>query len=140
MTGSSQNFVSYILCVGNEKIKIADGSLAPIAGKGQNFPFKGLSLQNVLHVPKISYNLLSISNNTRKLNCKATFLSDFVSFQDLSSMRVFALPDIAGDSISLTMIPSLVVALGLVSLYILIFLNKIVCCGISSWVTQTLNI
>ncbi|TYK14441.1 TMV resistance protein N [Cucumis melo var. makuwa] len=35
LTGSSEHFVSYILCVGNEKIRITDGSLAPIVGKGQ---------------------------------------------------------------------------------------------------------
>ena len=51
LTCSSENFVSYILCVGNEKIRIADGSLAPIAGNRYNLPFEGLSLPNVLHVP-----------------------------------------------------------------------------------------
>ncbi|KAA0065447.1 Beta-galactosidase [Cucumis melo var. makuwa] len=33
LTGFSEHFVSYILCVGNEKIRIFNGSLAPIAGK-----------------------------------------------------------------------------------------------------------
>ncbi|KAA0051948.1 reverse transcriptase [Cucumis melo var. makuwa] len=36
----------------------------------------GLSLHHVLHVPEISYNLLSISKINRDLNCKATFLPD----------------------------------------------------------------
>ncbi|TYK14848.1 reverse transcriptase [Cucumis melo var. makuwa] len=77
-------FVSYISCVGNEKIRIADGSLASKARKGQISHFNGFSLHNVLHVSRISYNLLSISKITRELNCKATFLPDSVSFQDLS--------------------------------------------------------
>ncbi|KAA0057242.1 ty3-gypsy retrotransposon protein [Cucumis melo var. makuwa] len=60
LIGFSEHFVSYTPCASNEKIRIADGSLAPIAGKGQIVLFDGFSLQNVLHVPKLSYNLLSI--------------------------------------------------------------------------------
>ena len=88
LTGSSEHFVSYIPCAGNETIRIADGSLAPVAGKGKISPCAGLSLHNVLHVPKLSYNLLSISKITHELNCKAIFLPDSVSFQDLSSGRM----------------------------------------------------
>ena len=60
--------MSYIPCVGNENIRIVDGSLAPIAGKGQISLFDGFSLHNVLHVPQISYNLMSISKITHELN------------------------------------------------------------------------
>ena len=88
LTGSSENFVSYFPCVGNENIRIAGGSLAPILGKWKKFSFEGPPLHNVLHVPKISYNLLSISKITHELNCRATFLLDFVSFQNLSSERM----------------------------------------------------
>ncbi|KAL4033294.1 hypothetical protein IC575_006381 [Cucumis melo] len=58
-------------CAGNEKIWIVDGSLAPIAEKGQI----------------LSYNLLSISKITRELHCKTTFLPESICFQDLSSER-----------------------------------------------------
>ena len=75
----------------NKKIRIADGSLAPIARKGHISLFDGFSLHNMLHVPRISYNLLSISKITRELNCKATFLPDSVSFQDLSSGRMIGI-------------------------------------------------
>ena len=75
-------------CAGNERIRIADGSLAPIAGKGKISPCAGLSLHNVLHVPRLSYNLLSISKMTHEWNCKAIFLPDSVSFQDLSSGKM----------------------------------------------------
>ena len=34
MTGLSHLFKSYIPCASNEKIRIVDGSLSPIAGKG----------------------------------------------------------------------------------------------------------
>nr|ADN34014.1 reverse transcriptase [Cucumis melo subsp. melo] len=72
----------------NEKIRIADSSLAPIAGKGQIVLFDGFSLQNVLHVPKLSSNLLSISKITCELHYKATFLPESVCFQDKSSGRM----------------------------------------------------
>ncbi|KAA0052345.1 Cysteine-rich RLK (receptor-like protein kinase) 8 [Cucumis melo var. makuwa] len=49
--------------------------------------FDGFSLQNVLHVLKLSYNLLSISKITCELHCKAAFLPESVCFQDLSSGR-----------------------------------------------------
>ncbi|TYJ97386.1 Beta-galactosidase [Cucumis melo var. makuwa] len=48
-SGSVEHFISYAPCADNEKIRIADGSLAPIAGKGQIVPFDGFALQNVLH-------------------------------------------------------------------------------------------
>ncbi|KAL4030324.1 hypothetical protein IC575_008560 [Cucumis melo] len=87
LTGFSEHFVTYTPCAGNEKIRIVDGSLAPIAGKGQIILYDGFSLQNVLHVPKLSYNLLSISKITRELHYKATFLPESVCFQDLNSGR-----------------------------------------------------
>ncbi|RVW39537.1 Retrovirus-related Pol polyprotein from transposon RE1 [Vitis vinifera] len=49
MTGSSQIFSSYKPCAGNKKIKIADGSLSAIAGKGSVFISPSLTLHNVLH-------------------------------------------------------------------------------------------
>lgn len=80
LTGSTKNFVFHFLCAGNEKIRIANGSLAHIARNGQFFPFEGLPLHNLLYGSKISYNLLSISKITCELNCKAAFLPNFVSF------------------------------------------------------------
>ncbi|RVW35006.1 Retrovirus-related Pol polyprotein from transposon RE1 [Vitis vinifera] len=64
MTGSSQIFSSYKPCAGNKKIKIADGSLSAIAGKGSVFISPSLTLHNVLHVPNLSCNLLSISHES----------------------------------------------------------------------------
>ncbi|KAA0052292.1 hypothetical protein E6C27_scaffold207G001230 [Cucumis melo var. makuwa] len=49
LTGSSEHFISYAPCAGNKKIRIADDSIAPIAGKGQIVPFNSFALQNVLH-------------------------------------------------------------------------------------------
>ena len=80
--------MSYIPCASNETIRIAYGSLAPITRKGKTSLCAGLSLHNVLHVPKLSYNLLSIIKITHELNCKAILLPDFVSFQDLCSRNM----------------------------------------------------
>ena len=62
MTGNSQLFSSYIPCAGNQKVKIANGSLATVVGKGTITISPSLVLKNVLHIPHLSYNLLSISN------------------------------------------------------------------------------
>ncbi|KAA0025138.1 Retrovirus-related Pol polyprotein from transposon TNT 1-94 [Cucumis melo var. makuwa] len=62
LTGFSEHFVTYTPCAGNEKIRIVDGSLAPISGKDK-------------------YRI------TRELHCKATFLLEPVCFQDLNSGR-----------------------------------------------------
>lgn len=64
MTGSSKLFSSYKPCVGNKKIKIANGSFSAIAGKGSVFISPFLTLYNVLHVPNLSCNLLFISKIT----------------------------------------------------------------------------
>ncbi|XP_073155033.1 uncharacterized protein [Henckelia pumila] len=49
MTGSSRLFFSYFPCAGDQKVKIADGSLSAIAGKGSVLISKNLVLHNVLH-------------------------------------------------------------------------------------------
>ena len=110
----------------------------PFLGRDKIFPLKSYPY-NVL--PKISYNLLSINKITRELNCKATFLPDSVSF-----FRTWArggwlpLPGTARDSTSLTMMLHLVEPLGRVFyLHTLLLLKKIVCCGISIWVTPIFN-
>ena len=65
LTGSSKHFISYLPFAGNEKIRIAYVYFASFAGKGHISSFDGLILQNLLHVSKISYNLLFISKITR---------------------------------------------------------------------------
>ncbi|KAL0538499.1 hypothetical protein IC582_027520 [Cucumis melo] len=141
LTGSSEHFISYAPCAGNEKIQIADGSLASIASKGQIVSFDGFALQNVFHVPKLSYNLLSINKITRELHCKAIFLLESVYFQNISSGRMIDTArhsrglyilddDTSCSSFSKTSLLSSTLAPP----------NKIVCCDIFGWATQTLHI
>jgi hypothetical protein len=72
MTGLSSLFQTYSPCPGNKKIKIADGSVSPIAGEGKIPLSTHIDLKNVLHVPKLSYNLLSVSKICEDSNCYIT--------------------------------------------------------------------
>lgn len=58
MTGCSKLFSPYSPCAGNQKIKLADGSLSAITGKGSIAISNKLTLQNVLHIPNLSCNSL----------------------------------------------------------------------------------
>lgn len=70
-------------CAGNQKVKIANGSFSTIAGKGSVIS-SNLVLQNVLHVPQLFCNLLSINTLTIDLNCRAHFSKSDCQFQDLN--------------------------------------------------------
>lgn len=61
---SSLIFTTCTPCSSNRKIAIADGSLTTVAGIGDVFVSKVLTLRNVLHVPKVSTNLLFIQKLT----------------------------------------------------------------------------
>ena len=87
MTSNSSLFVSYIPCSGQQKVKIADGSYATILGKGTIKLSGTLVLYSVLHVPKLSVNLLSISKLSRDLNYIAVFSTSKCVFQDQTSMK-----------------------------------------------------
>lgn len=51
LTRFSENFVFYIPCASKEKIRIADRSLAHIAGKGEFFLFEGPArIECIAHV------------------------------------------------------------------------------------------
>ena len=64
MTISSLKFSTYSPCPSNKKIALVDGSLTIVAGKGEIKIHPSLVLKNVLHVPKLSTNLVSIHKLT----------------------------------------------------------------------------
>lgn len=88
MTGESTLFSSYSPCAGNQKIKIADGSFSAIAGKGSVVLSPVLTLNDVLHVPNLSCNLMSVSKLTRDINCQTNFFRSHCVFQDLNSGKM----------------------------------------------------
>ena len=88
MTGSSNLFSSYSPCPGNTKIKIADGSFSTSTRKWSIKISSLLTLHDVLHVPDVSYNLLSVNKLTSNLKCQANFFSSWCEFQDLNSGKM----------------------------------------------------
>lgn len=88
MTGSSKLFSSYSPCAGNQRVKIVDGTFLVIVGKGSIVISPNFVLHNVLHVPKISCNLLSVSKLTLDQNCQAKFSSSDCHFQYLTTGRM----------------------------------------------------
>lgn len=85
MTGQSHQFTTYTPCPGTQKIKIADGSLSSVAGKGSIYLSSSITLYDVLHVPNLSCNLLSVSKITQDQQCFAVFSPLCCTFQDMSS-------------------------------------------------------
>ena len=73
MTGQSHQLITYSPCLGTSKIKIANGSISTVAGKGFVYLSPLLTLKDVLHVPNLSCNLLSISKLTLDQGCIAKF-------------------------------------------------------------------
>ena len=80
MTGSSYLFHTYYPCSGHEKVKIADGSFAAIAGKGSIILSPSMTLLNVLHVPELAYNLISVHKLSIDLQYKLTFVPSCCEF------------------------------------------------------------
>ena len=78
MTKSSKLFPSYNPCMGNQKIKIADGSFSAIARKGSIVISSSIILHNVFHVLNLSCNLFSINKITHDLKCQAHFFPFFL--------------------------------------------------------------
>ena len=85
MTGESSLFSSYKPCAGNLKTKVAAGSLLAVAGKGSIVLSPLLTIQDVLHVPNFSCNLLSVSKLTKNKICQTLFFDNHCVFQDLIS-------------------------------------------------------
>ena len=84
----SQLFSKHIPYAGNRKSRIADGTFSTIADSGNVRVSPTITLENVLHVPKLSCNLLSISLITKDHDCCAYFSSSDCQFQDLDSRRM----------------------------------------------------
>lgn len=76
----SSLFYSYHLCSGNDKVKMADGSLSTISGKGSGPVTPSMSLSFVLHVPDFATNILSIVRITHYLNCRVIMNSHYCFF------------------------------------------------------------
>ena len=84
MTKEPNFFLSYIRCSSKQKVQVVDGTFTPISGKENVSLSPKITLTFVLHVPKMSCNLLSISKLTNTCNCSITFFPNHCVFQDLT--------------------------------------------------------
>ena len=87
MTSKSQLFHTYTPSPSNKKIAVVNGSLATVAGFREIYITPTLILKNVLHVPKLSTNLVSIQKLTHDLKCYAIFFPSYCVFQEQGSGR-----------------------------------------------------
>jgi len=87
MTYASNFFHTYTPCPSTRKITVADETTTTVAGVGDIHITPSLVLKNVLHVPKLSTNLMSIQKLTKDLNCHVTFYPSYCDFQDQDSGR-----------------------------------------------------
>ncbi|PKU82965.1 hypothetical protein MA16_Dca021360 [Dendrobium catenatum] len=82
MTHSPTHLINYTPCPNNKKIITADDSLTTVAGQGDIILSPLLTLKNVLHVPQLSTNLISIQKLINDHNCSALFNPTYCLFQD----------------------------------------------------------
>nr|KYP57492.1 hypothetical protein KK1_003756 [Cajanus cajan] len=80
MTGDLTVFKSYSPCLNNYTVRIADGTLSKVMGKGSVIISQNITLNSVLYVPKLDCNLLSISKLARDLNCVTKFFPNLCEF------------------------------------------------------------
>ena len=66
-------FTLYVPSPQNHRVKIVDRSHSMVTGIGTIEISHNITLKAVLHVPKLSCNLLSISKITKDLNCVVNF-------------------------------------------------------------------
>ncbi|KAK0574980.1 hypothetical protein LWI29_032013 [Acer saccharum] len=77
ITPSSQTF-----------IYTANGGSSPVIGEGSTDIFESLTLNSVLIVPALEYNILSVSRITVALTCTVTFWPQLCIFQDIMTQQV----------------------------------------------------
>lgn len=141
MTDSYHLFTIYSTCAGNLKVKIADRSLSSVAGKGSIKISDSITLEFVLHVSKLSCNLLFLSQLTKTSNCSAKFFPSYCVFQDLSSGKTIdSVKKKVTDSTTLTML-MWVNKVNLLFVILHLFLAIVIFCyGILEWVILTFSI
>ena len=91
MTYNPNQFKTYLPCLSNRKTVVANGTTTTMAGIGDVQVTSNLVLKNVLHVPQLSTNLVSIQKITQDLSCHVMFDASVCEFQDQGSRRKIGL-------------------------------------------------
>ena len=81
MTPLSHCFITYSPCSSSKKITLANGSLTTVASQGDIILNNHLTLKDVLHVPKLFTNLISIQKLTLDNNYSVNFSSTCCEIQ-----------------------------------------------------------
>ena len=87
MTWDSNQLKS-VLPSSQSVISTANGSTSPITREGSVILSNTLTLDTVLIVPSLEYNLLSVSQITSTLACTVTFWPSFCVFQDILTRKI----------------------------------------------------
>ena len=85
MTFNPSLISSYTSSEKNCYVTAANGSYARIDGSGSVNLQPPLQLQDVLHVPTLSHNLIFVRKLTRDHDCKVIFFTSYCVFQDLTT-------------------------------------------------------
>ncbi|KAL5810383.1 hypothetical protein ACOSQ3_027085 [Xanthoceras sorbifolium] len=88
MTGNSSLFSTFQSHTSTSTVTLDDGSPSCVHGSGTITPTPLLPLSSVLHLPNLSFNLISVSQLTRNLNCYISFFPDHCLFQDLMTKQI----------------------------------------------------
>nr|KYP62702.1 Copia protein [Cajanus cajan] len=85
MTPFRMIFKSYIQRNREQLITVVNGQGVPICGSGNIISESSIVLNDVLHVPQLANNLISVQKLTKDLNCSVTFFSTNCIFQNLAT-------------------------------------------------------
>ncbi|PKU60042.1 Retrovirus-related Pol polyprotein from transposon TNT 1-94 [Dendrobium catenatum] len=91
MTNNTENLEFYNTYNGNDTVTLEDGRSIPIAHTGSRIlptPASKLILSKLLHIPSLSYNLLSISNLVKDNHISITFDKNGFVFKDRKTNQV----------------------------------------------------
>ena len=90
MTGNSSLFSTFQSqpSPSPSTVTLADGSHSCVLGLGTILPTPSIPLTSVLSLPKLSFNLMSVSKLTQALKCYISFFPDFCLFQDLMTKKI----------------------------------------------------
>lgn len=89
MASCAHFFSTYSTSSSNHRFTLTDGSFSSDAGTRTIRLSPNLVLKDVLYVPKLAYNLISVCKLTKDLSCGANFSDHTCVLQDLSSRARF---------------------------------------------------
>ena len=87
MSGNRGLFKTLRLCPENLRVKVANGVVTKVAGIGSVLLTEHLEVHNVLFVPALTCNLISVSKLIKGKRCRVIFDESGCTFQDLNSRR-----------------------------------------------------